>query len=143
MKKLILFPVAAVLIILVCSTGTAKDTLEGTWILVKGTIVTPEGTIQLPATEDAVHMKIIGKKHFSTIWQDPNVENYEGFNGGTYTYENGIYTENLQFNKENASIGWVIRFRVTLEKDRFFMESIDDEGNIPEFKISEEWKRAD
>jgi hypothetical protein len=143
MKKLILFPVVAALFLLICSTRTAQDTLEGTWILVKGTIVTPEDTIQLPATEDAVHMKIIGKTHFATIWQDPNVEGYEGFNGGTYTYENGIYTENIQFNIENGSIGWSIRFKVTLEKNRFFMESVDDEGNKPEFKISEEWKRVD
>jgi hypothetical protein len=143
MKKHILFPVAAVLFIMVCSTGTVKVTLEGTWILVKSTIITPEDTINLPATENAVHMKIIGKTHFATIWQDPNVENYAGFNGGTYTFENGIYTENLQFSRNRANIGWIVPFRVTLEKDRFFMESVDDEGNKPEFKISEEWKRAD
>lgn len=143
MKKHILFPVAAAMIMLVCSTGTAKDTLEGSWILVKSTIITPEDTIHLPATENAVHMKIIGKTHFATIWQDPNVENYAGFNGGTYTFENGIYTENLQFNSNRASIGWIVSFRVTLEKNRFFMESVDKEGNKPEIEISEEWKRAD
>jgi len=143
MKKHILFPVAAAMIMLVCNTGTAKDTLEGSWILVKSTIITPEDTIHLPATENAVHMKIIGKTHFATIWQDPNVENYAGFNGGTYTFENGIYTENLQFNSNRASIGWIVSFRVTLEKNRFFMESVDKEGNKPEIEISEEWKRAD
>jgi hypothetical protein len=143
MKRLIYAPVAAILIALMCSTSSMVDSVEGTWILVKGIIVTSEDTIKLPATENAVHMKIIGKTHFATLWQDPTVDNYAGFNGGTYTYENGIYTENLEFLSDKASIGMVVRFRVRLEKDKFFLESIAEEGQTPKYKIQEEWKRAD
>ena len=143
MKKIIYAPVAAILITLMCSTSSVNDSMEGTWILVKGIIITAQDTIKLPASENAVHMKIIGKTHFATIWQDPNEKNYAGFNGGTYTFENGIYTENLQFNSNRASIGWKVRFKVKLEKDMFYMESAVEEGETPEFIIQEKWKRAE
>ncbi len=143
MKRFIYAPVAAMLIALLCSTSQVNNSLEGTWILVKGIIITAQDTIKYPATKNAVHMKIIGKTHFATLWQDPNDENYAGFNGGTYTFENGIYTENLQFNIDRANIGWKARFKVKLEKDMFYMESIVEEGETPEFTIQEKWKRAD
>ena len=143
MKRFIYAPVAAMLIALMCSTSLMNDSLEGTWILVKGIHVTSEDTIKLPATENAVHMKIIGKTHFATIWQDPNDENNEGFNGGTYTFENGIYTENLNFFSKNANIGLIARFKVKLEKDMFYMESIAEEGKKSDFSLYEVWKRAE
>lgn len=143
MKRFIYAPVAVMLIAFLCSTGPVKDSLEGTWILEKGIIITAQDTIKYPATENAVHMKIIGKKHFATLWQDPDDENYSGFNGGTYTFENGIYTENLQFNANRANIGWKARFKVKLEKDIFYMESAVKEGETPDYIIQEKWKRAD
>lgn len=143
MKRFIYASVAAILIALMCSTSSMNDSLEGTWILVKGIIVTAEDTIILPATENAVHMKIIGETHFATIWQDPNVEDYAGFNGGTYTFEDGIYTENLKFFSYKTSIGTIIRFKAKLEKDMLYIESIAEEGKTPENRISEKWKRAE
>ena len=143
MKRFIYAPVAAILLALICSTSSMNDTMVGTWILVKGIIVTAEDTTKLPATDNAVHMKIIGKTHFTTIWQDPNVENYAGFNGGTYTFEDGIYTENLEFFSVKGSIGTVARFRVKLEQDMLYMESIAEEGKTPKYRISEKWKRAE
>ena len=104
--------------------------------------MTSEDTIKYPG-ENATHMKIIGKTHFATIWQDPNDESYEGFNGGTYTFEKGIYTENHKFYSVNSSIGSITHCKVKIEKDRFFMESIAEEGKKPDFSLYEVWKRAE
>ena len=74
MKRLIYAPVAAILIALMCSTSSMVDSVEGTWILVKGIIVTSEDTITCSDDPERLWGRLIllrsGRIQLSTTMQD-------------------------------------------------------------------------
>jgi hypothetical protein len=76
---------------------------------------------------------MIGDKHFTTIWQDTslNKEDYwrSGFNGGTYTFVNGIYTENLSYFSSTGSIGKQFSFRTEFKDDTLILTFIPEDPN--------------
>ena len=121
-----------------------KESIQGAWILVEGKMVTENEVTKYPGSSNtnAKHLKIINKNRFATIYQDASDENYQGFNGGSYTFKDGIYTENLTIASVRSLIETTARFKIRLDKDRLYMDSCDENGNINDKGIFEVWKKA-
>lgn len=135
--------VAAVLLFVSCKVEQSEPSIEGTWRLVTGKYVTVDTVIEYPRTAVAEHMKIISDNHFTTVWQDNN-ENDDitaGYNGGTYTFENGIYSESHPFFSIETRRGNVEHFAVTVTKDRLFMVPCNADGTPNKYGNYEEWVR--
>jgi hypothetical protein len=91
-------------------------------------------------------MKIIGKKYFSTTFQDTTRDKsdwyYAGFNGGTYTFENGVYTETLTCFSSPAMIGRKLAFKTEFKNDTLVITYIP-EKSTEGLSFVEKWKRLD
>ena len=117
----------AMIVVLMGCSSPESASLEGTWQLIEGKNVTPDTTLIYSASPDAQHMKIIGDTHFATVWQD-TAQNSSGFNGGTYTYEDGIYTESLTM---FSLVDWIGRqsiFLAEIEGDRLILSPANAKG---------------
>ena len=120
--------------------------LMGAWELVKGEYKNSDTTINYPLSSSSKHLKILTEKHFTTIWQDTTdvASFYPGFNGGTYTLVDSIYTENFDYNSDILSIGKTFTAKIKIEDDRFFItpssENWKDESG---WAIYEEWKKIE
>lgn len=119
-----------------------KQSIQGTWILVEGKMVTETEVAKYPASSNSRHMKLITENHFSTVWQDAADENSGNFNGGFYTFSDGIFTETLTFFSDHSMIGNTAHFKIRLDKDRLYMDSCDENGNISDIGFFEVWEKA-
>lgn len=144
MKKILFASLIIPLIIISCSQPEVKSSIEGSWALVSGKYITPDTVINYPLTSNGNHMKIIGKKYFSTIWQDTTVRNPDwlssGFNGGDYSFENGVYTENLQYFSLLPNIGGKVTFKADLQNDTLQLTSIPT-SDADKYSNIEKWRR--
>ena len=119
-----------------------KESIQGAWILVEGKMVTENEVTNYPGSSNTRHMKLISDNHFSTIWQDAADENSGNFNGGFYTFSDGIFTETLTFFSDRSMIGETAHFKIRLDKDRLYLDSCDENGNISDIGFFEVWKKA-
>ena len=91
-------------------------------------------------------MKIIGKKYFSTVWQDTTINKSDfwcaGFNGGTYTFENGVYTETEMYFNLPSNIGSKVAFKAEFENDTLVLTYIP-QGETDIYSNTEKWKRLE
>lgn len=132
---------ATIAVFLLSASCKKSDSIEGTWILVKGTYITPDNTLNYPVVNEEVHMKILGKSHFATVWKHPTDDHYSGFNGGNYTYQDGVYTEVLWYFMDNKeSKGGPNMFKLTFDGDKVYMNSCNEHGEQLEYGYFEEWK---
>ncbi|MEF8845383.1 MAG: hypothetical protein V5A59_07890 [Bacteroidales bacterium] len=86
-------------------------------------------------------MKIIGKNHFSTVWQDTSTQGYSGFNGGTYSFNNGLYIEHIDYS-ERGIVGRAI-FKVNFKADTMIFTPATEDGTEKEYGSFEKWKRLE
>ena len=145
MKEIIICSILFIAIFSNCAFSD-DNTLKGVWELVEGKNVSADTTTTFfPTTPFAKHMKIISKTHFTTVWQDTSVSNFwtEGFNGGTYTFINGIYTEHLTYFSWVESIGIKVSFKVKIEGDKLFLSPANEDGTEKEFGLFEQWKKLE
>jgi len=119
-----------------------NNPVEGTWQLVDGRFVDEDTTVTYPMSPDEKRMKIIGKTHFATLWQD-TTQNISGFNGGTYTFEDGMYTEQLSFFSSIDWIGIQSIFLAEIEGDRLLLTPSNADGEAQQYGYFEEWERLD
>ena len=101
MKKIIYSIMATTLIILSC-TQEEKSPVEGTWQYASSITIAPDTVVNSASENDSgIWLLMIGEKHFSTIWQEEPKDEldlyYEGFDFGTYTYIDGIYSESSMY----------------------------------------------
>jgi hypothetical protein len=143
MKKIIFLSLIFSLIIGSC-TQEKKSPIEGSWKLVSANYTTPDTVINYPFSNNGNHMKIINKIYFSTIWQDTTINKsmwgYAGFNGGTYTFENGVYTETLMYFSIPANIGSEASFKAEIKNDTLVLIDIPKKPRDG-FSNVEKWKR--
>jgi hypothetical protein len=122
-----------------------KNPLEGSWRLVSGTVETQDTAFSYPLSSK--NMKIIGKKYFSTIWQDTTLDKSNwwsaGFNGGTYTFENGVYTEDLMYFSIPSAIGSKASFKAEINSDTLVLTNIRKEVTNEKYLNVEIWKRLE
>ena len=139
--------ICAILVTILCFSCTSESNspLEGTWELIKGELKSEDSVLSYPMTTSSKHLKIFTKTHFVTVWQDTTKPDpaYPGFNGGTYKLSEGVYTENLDYFSFPELIGTKAIFRIKLEKDKFIISPVTEDGNDLEFGAFEEWKRVE
>lgn len=142
MKKSIFLSLIIFIIIGSC-IQEKKSPIEGSWELLFGRVTTPDTVINYPLTDKGHHMKIIGSKYYSTIWQDIKIDKSiwlsAGFNGGTYTFENGIYTEAHTYRSGISNIGSKSVFKAEIINDTLVLTNPSDKG----FTSIEKWKRLE
>jgi hypothetical protein len=123
-----------------------KSPIAGAWQLISGSITTPDTVINFPFSANGNHMKIIGEKYFSTIWQDTTICKsdpwYSGFNGGTYTFENDVYTETELYFYPISGIGNTWSTKVEMKGDTMVLTYISEDPDSRLTQI-ERWKRLE
>lgn len=144
MKKVIFLGLVITVIITCCAQQEAKSPLEGTWQLTNGKGLSPDTTIIYPGI-NGKHWKIITKSHFATIYQDTTSDKFltNGFNGGTCTFIDGIYTENFTHSSLPSQIGRRMLFKAKIEGNKLFITPCSEDGTDEKYGNFEEYKRLD
>jgi hypothetical protein len=145
-KKSFFIVLGISLIIGSCTHQEVKSPIEGAWNLISGDETSPDTTIHYQRSTNSHYMKIIGEKYFSTTWQDTTRDKsdfyYSGFNGGTYTFVNGVYTETLKCFSNPAYIGRKLAFKTEIKNDTLVITYIP-EKSTEGLSFVEKWKRLD
>jgi hypothetical protein len=145
MKKAICLSLIIAMIIGSC-TQEKKSPIEGAWQLISGKDVTPDTVYNFPVSINGKHMKIIGKRYFSTIWQDTTINKSDwwsdGFNGGTYTFVDGIYTEEEMYFITPSNIGSKPSFKAEIKNDTLVLTYIFKQA-ADGYSSVEKWKRLE
>jgi hypothetical protein len=143
MKKVFFLSLFIVLIIGNCAQEK-KSPIVGAWQMISGTYTTPDTVINFPVSNNAKHMKIIGEKYFSTVWQDTTIDKsdwwYAGFNGGTYTFADGIYTEEEIYFMSPSNIGTKPAFKAEIKNDTLVLTYIFEKPRDGYSNV-EKWQR--
>jgi hypothetical protein len=145
----------SLLFLLICALlinceNKSTSPITGTWELIKGSYISSDTalmkSIEYPRTVNGKNWKIITKSHFASIYQDTTTDLLftTGFNGGTYTFINGIYTENFTHSSiSNNQIGEKLFFKAKIEGDKLFLTPCSEDGTEKKFGNFEEYKRLD
>ena len=118
-----------------------KKSLQGAWTMVEGKWVTEDQTLNSIGSSSMKHMKVFTENHFATLAQNIEAENSYNYNGGSYTFKDGIYSENLTMSRSKQIIGTTLHYKVKIEGDRFYMDACDENGNVLETGAFEVWER--
>jgi hypothetical protein len=145
MKKVIFLGLVIALIIGSCAQEN-KSPIEGAWQMISGIYTTPDTVIKYPVNINAKHMKIISERYFSTVWQDTTIDKsdwwYAGFNGGTYTFADGIYTEEEMYFMSPPNIGSKPAFKAEIKNDTLVLTYIFEKPKDGYSNV-EKWKRLE
>lgn len=111
--------------------------LAGAW-LITGRM---EGDKMQPITPGARRtMKILSGKRFQWIAYNTETKEFFGTGGGTYTTENGKYTENIEFfSRDNSRVGASLQFDFSLENGNWRHKGKSSKGD----PIDEVWTKRE
>ncbi len=136
------------------TASTTENPLLGSWELVSY-IAEGDTTGQWSSYGDEIlYQKHITPTHFTWFRYNTTEDQLEGIGGGTYSYQDGIYTENIEFFLPPGSneLGQAIPFTVQFDGDTWLHKGyakemmIDEEtGNMEvqdSSKIEEKWQRV-
>lgn len=83
-------------------------------------------------------IKLLVGGYFQWFAIDPSQKSFSGTGGGTYTFENGKYTENIQFfSRDNSRVGASLSFDGELKNGEWHHNGLSSKGD----PIYEIWKR--
>ena len=95
------------------SFGKSID-LNGKWLMAGR--ITDEGEKRRDISNPRKTMKFLKNGNFQWIAFNTETFQFFGSGGGTYSAENGIYTENIQFfSRNNNSVGKILPFNYSLK----------------------------
>lgn len=134
--------VLAVLSFAAYRTTYTSNPMIGTWKMVSGVYYAPGGETDF--STNTREMKVINETHFTTLWQDTlDINRNTGFNGGVYTFKDGIYTEYLEYFTIEDRVGDTAYFKVEFENELLNISACDAEGNISKTGYFQVWKRVE
>jgi hypothetical protein len=111
--------------------------LPGAW-LITGRM--QDGELQKMTPGARRTMKILSGTHFQWIAYNIDTKEFFGTGGGTYTTENGKYTENiLFFSRDNTRVGASLQFDFTLEDGNWRHKGSSSKGD----PIDEVWTKRE
>ncbi len=85
-------------------------------------------------------MKILSGKRFQWIAYNTETKEFLGTGGGTYTTENGKYTENIEFfSRDNSRVGASLSFDFSLEDGNWRHKGLSSKGD----PIDEVWTKRE
>ena len=120
--------------LIACNTQTAKNdqptqsfTIQGTWKLLKGTLIENGDTTITDYTRNTSFIKIINDNHFAFLQHNPNKDSASGFSagGGAYTLQDSTYTEHLEYCSAKEWEGNDFSFIITLHDDTLVQRGIE------------------
>ncbi|HEY0666794.1 MAG TPA: hypothetical protein VGD22_01380 [Sphingobacteriaceae bacterium] len=83
--------------------------------------------------------KILSGTRFQWAAINPETKEFSGTGGGTYTFTNGKYTENIEFfSRDNTRVGASLTFDGKLENGEWHHSGLSSKGD----KIYEVWSRV-
>ncbi len=111
--------------------------LAGAW-LITGRM---QGNQMQPITPGARRtMKILSGTRFQWIAYNTETKEFFGTGGGTYTTENGKYTENIEFfSRDNSRVGASLSFDFALENGDWRHKGLSSKGD----PIDEVWTKRE
>lgn len=75
-------------------------------------------------------MKILSGTRFQWIAYNTETKQFMGTGGGTYTTENGKYTENIEFfSRDDSRVGASLEFNYSLENGNWHHSGLSSKGN--------------
>ncbi|MDN5212033.1 hypothetical protein QQ020_08220 [Fulvivirgaceae bacterium BMA12] len=135
------------------SATTYPETMEGSWRLVSYIDHEHGATDWTSYSDDIIYEKNITPTHFTWIKYEKSKDDMVGTGGGTYVYEEGIYTEDIKFFFPPGSsiLGQSIPFDVYIKEGKLYQtgyawetEFDPESGNmvvVDTVKIEEIWEQ--
>jgi hypothetical protein len=112
-----------------------KGALAGNWRITERE---QEGKMHPIPESPRKTLKILSGNHFQWAAINTATKEFFGTGGGTYTFENGKYTETIAFfSRDNSRVGVSLSFDGTVNGDRWHHSGLSSKGD----KISEIWSR--
>ena len=120
-----------------------KNSIEGTWRVVAGTMKTADTTISY-SEANLFGMKMIVDNQWAIFGQhlgDGDTLAY--YSGGTYTLEGNIYTESIKYNILKSRVGRTFPFEVEVRNDTLIQKGPRKIGKYQDTKweLYEVWAR--
>jgi hypothetical protein len=85
-------------------------------------------------------MKILSGTRFQWVAYNVETKEFSGTGGGTYTTENGKYTEHiLFFSRDNTRVGTSLQFDFSLEEGKWHHKGLSSKGEY----IHEIWTKRE
>jgi hypothetical protein len=116
--------------------GDGKSGLSGLWKITarkQGDSLQP---IHQTGTRKTV--KILSSTRFQWVAIDPGTKSFMGTGGGTYTFKDGKYTENIEFfSRDSSRVGSSLSFNGKLENGDWHHSGLSSRGD----PIYEVWSR--
>lgn len=111
--------------------------LSGAWLITGRT--TQQGVQKItPGARKT--MKILSGTRFQWIAYNTETKEFFGTGGGTYTTENGKYTENIDvFSRDNSRVGMKLSFDFSIENGDWHHKGLSSKGD----PIDEFWTRRE
>lgn len=114
-----------------------KNTLAGNWRITKRKVDNEMSDIPLRPRRT---LKLLTGKYFQ--WAAINIETgeFSGTGGGQYTFQNGKYTENIEFfSRDNARVGASLSFDGKVENNDWIHSGLSSQG-APIYEIWSKFK---
>lgn len=111
--------------------------LEGSWRMIKQTLVYEDTTIVREENQVPPSTKILNSTHFSWGYQTDDGEDVLA-GGGRYTFEGDTYIEYIDYHTSPPLVGMELTFEATLEGDSLWHHT----GRIGSFVLKEVWRRV-
>ncbi|SHN22350.1 membrane or secreted protein [Chitinophaga sp. CF418] len=96
------------------------------------------GTMSAMNPGDRKTIKILTSTKFQWIAMNTKTGEFFGTGGGSYTFANGVYTENIEFfSRDNSRVGASLTFKGSVNGDKWDHSGKSSKGD----PIHEEWTR--
>lgn len=116
-----------------------EDDLTGNWVF---TGRKQNNELSRSTPSDRRTVKILGGGHFQWIAFNSATKEFNGTGGGTYTAENGVYTENIEFfSRDDTRVGASLQFDFEI-KDGEWHHSGNSSTGDPMYEIWSPYKDA-
>lgn len=111
--------------------------LAGVW-RITGRMGTDGKIVPIHQTGSRQTYKMLTGSKFQWVAVDPAKKQFSGTGGGSYTFKDGKYTENIEFfSRDNSRVGAALVFDGKLEKGEWHHSGLSSKGD----KIYEVWSK--
>lgn len=108
---------------------TSPISIVGTWKLLTGTLIENGDTVVTQYTKNISFIKIINETHFAFLQHDLNKGKDSvavfGSGGGSYSLQDSLYTEHLEYCSDRNWEGNDFTFKVELKNDTLTQSGVE------------------
>lgn len=119
--------------------STEEDDLTGNWVF---TGRQRDNELSRSTPGDRRTVKILGGGRFQWIAFNSATKEFSGTGGGTYTAEDGVYTENIEFfSRDDSRVGASLDFEFEIKDGEWHHSGMSSKGD-PIYEIWSPYKEA-